>query len=76
MKTAGFVLLLTVFVLLAVGAYSKGQWMAYSALVSVCVALIVKKERYLNLSPSARTKPIVVVLLFFIAVLLLYAEHK
>lgn len=76
MKTIGFVFLLTFFVLLAAGAYSKSRWMAYAALVSVCVALIVKRERYKYLSSSVRTKPIVVVLLIALAALLLYVEQR
>ena len=76
MKKFGFLLLLTFFVLLAVGAYSKSYWYSYGGFVLVCVALIVDQRRYQPLSISPRAKPIVVLLLAVLSMVLLHFQSK
>ena len=46
MKKVMNILLLTFFVLLASGAFSKGYVYSYVTAISACVAIIVKEDRY------------------------------
>lgn len=75
MKKIGFILFLTLLVLLAAGAINKGYWIAYAALVSTCVALIVKKDRYLKISTNQSAKTAIVFVLTLVSICLLYWQR-